>query len=225
MSGRLIVLEGIDGSGKSTQFKLLCGKLKSEGVQYKRLTFPRYDEPSSMLIRMYLAGDFGTDPGDVNPYAASSFFAVDRYASFVQDWREHYGGGGLILTDRYTTSNAIHQGAKMSSLEREKYFKWLYDYEFNLIGLPAPDLTLYMNIDAALAAERLKERQEQTATSADIHEKDGAYLSSCAQSGLEAAKFLNWHIIDCAKDGIGRSAEDIQSEVYTKVKCLMNAEK
>ena len=213
--GKLIVFEGIDGSGKSTQFELLCKRLSDEKCRFKRIVFPRYSEPSSALIKMYLNGEFGDNPDSVNAYAASSFYAVDRYASFAQDWREYYESGGLILTDRYTTSNALHQGAKISAGQREHFFKWLYDYEFNLFGLPVPNLVIYMDIDAQFAATRLKRRQTETDTRADIHENDVQYLKSCAESGKQAANLLGWHQINCIVDGIERNIEDIHTEIYS----------
>jgi len=212
----LIVFEGIDGSGKSTQFKLLSDRLSGEGHLFKSLVFPRYDKPSSTLIKMYLAGDFGNDPDCVNAYAASSFYAVDRYASFVQDWREFYESGGLILTDRYTTSNALHQGAKMAPGQRELFFKWLYEYEFDQIGLPAPDMVLFLDIDAQFAARRLRVRESQTDTDADIHEKDMVYLKNCAESGRQAADRYGWQRILCVKDGIERSKDDLHVEIYNR---------
>jgi len=215
--GKLIVFEGIDGSGKSTQFELLCKRLTNEGCQFKRLVFPRYKEPSSALIKMYLAGDFGDNPDSVNAYAASSFYAVDRYASFVQDWRKYYEAGGLILTDRYTTSNALHQGAKMDAGKRGQFFKWLYDYEFNLIGLPEPDLVIYLDIDAEFSVERLRNRQTETGTNADIHENDMAYLKKCVESGKQAAEQYRWHKVICAVDGVERSIDDIHTEIYNCV--------
>ena len=215
--GKLIVFEGIDGSGKSTQFKLMCDRLNNEGKHFKRLVFPRYDEPSSALIKMYLAGDFGTEPDSVNAYAASSFYAVDRYASFVQDWREHYIGGGLILTDRYTTSNALHQGAKIIANKRENFFKWLYKYEFSLIGLPAPDLVIYMNIEPEFAAKRLLRRQAETETSPDIHENSMTYLKSCAESGDLAATLLGWHKINCMENEAERNINEIHTEIYNLI--------
>jgi len=215
--GRLIVFEGIDGSGKSTQFKLMCDRLLSEGRKFKRVVFPRYENPSSALIKMYLAGDFGNAPDAVNAYAASSFYAVDRFASFVQDWREYYEDGGLVLTDRYTTSNALHQGAKMAYEQRAPFFKWLFDYEFDLIGLPEPDVVIYIDIEVSLATERLRSRQKDTGTGADIHENDIDYLSSCVQSGRQAAALFGWHVIDCASDGHGRSENDIHNEIYKEL--------
>jgi len=215
--GKLIVFEGIDGSGKSTQFEMMCERLLSENHQFKRLVFPRYNEPSSALIKMYLGGDFGNSPDSVNAYAASSFYAVDRYASFVQDWREYYEGGGLILTDRYTTSNALHQGAKVAVEKREHFFKWLYDYEFNLIGLPVPDLVIYMDLEVEVAATRLRRRETETATNADIHENDMTYLSNSVESGKQAAALFNWHKVSCVNDGIERDKTELHNEIYNRI--------
>jgi len=215
--GKLIVFEGIDGSGKSTQFELMCERFLKENRQFKRLVFPRYNEPSSALIKMYLAGDFGDSPDSVNAYAASSFFAVDRYASFVQDWKDFYDAGGLILTDRYTTSNALHQGAKMVADQRECFFKWLYEYEFNLIGLPMPDLVIYMDIEANFAAKRLRRRQTETGTEADIHESDISYLKNCAESGKQAAAQFDWKKVSCLSNGYERDKHDIHKEIFSLV--------
>jgi len=215
--GRLIVFEGIDGSGKSTQFDLLCSRLSSEGSDFKRVRFPRYDEPSSALIRMYLGGEFGDDPDAINAYAASSFFAVDRYASFIQDWRQYYEDGGLILTDRYTTSNAIHQGAKLATGQRERFFSWLYEYEFQLMGLPEPDLVFYMDIDASRAARRLEHRQAETGKAGDIHEKDIVYLEYCSQSGRQAAEHYGWRRVDCFHEDRERTEKDIHEEIFNLV--------
>jgi len=212
--GRLIVFEGIDGSGKSTQFELMCDRLAGESRDFKRVRFPRYSEPSSALIKMYLGGEFGDDPGAVNAYAASSFYAVDRFASFIQDWRGYYESGGLILTDRFTTSNALHQGGKILPKQREHFFKWLYDYEFNLMGLPAPDLVIFLDIDASRAAKRLEHRQTETGTTGDIHEKDASYLDQCAICGKQAALLYDWRVISCFENDYERSENELHQEIY-----------
>ena len=158
MPGKLIVFEGTDGSGKSTQFQALCARVEQTGTPFRRLVFPQYQEPSSALIRMYLGGEFGSRPGDVNPYAASAFYAVDRYASLKKVWGEYYSQGGLILTDRYTTSNAVHQGAKCAPQERPAFLGWLDDFEHDKLGLPRADLDpdyLAACRDSALQAARL----------------------------------------------------------------------
>jgi len=222
--GKLIVFEGIDGSGKSTQFDMMCKRLSDDNCQFRRIVFPRYSEPSSALIKMYLAGDFGNDPDSVNAYAASSFYAVDRYASFIRDWRDYYNSGGFILTDRYTTSNALHQGAKIDKDQRENFFKWLYDYEFNLIGLPVPDIIIYMEIGIEYAAKRLLQRQKETGTYADIHENDMLYLKSSIESGEQAATQFGWHRISCINNGVERNKEDLHEEIYNHVSKLTRNE-
>ena len=220
--GTLIVFEGIDGSGKSTQYELLCSRMTREGRDFMSVRFPRYDKPSSALVKMYLDGEFGGDPDSVNAYAASSFYAVDRFASFAQDWRGYYGNGGLVFTDRYTTSNALHQGAKLPAGQRERFFRWLYEYEFDYIGLPAPDLVIFLDIEAKDAVHRLSQRQAETGTVGDIHEKDMAYLSQSAQSGKQAAALYGWHSISCIIDGNERCENDLHQEIYEVIIGLIN---
>ncbi|MCL2201131.1 MAG: deoxynucleoside kinase [Oscillospiraceae bacterium] len=215
--GNLIVFEGIDGSGKSTQFELLCKLLEAKGQDFRRLSFPRYSEESSALIRMYLGGEFGSDPDAVGAYAASIFFTVDRIASYIQEWKSYYQSGGLILTDRYTTSNAIHQGAKLPADEREAYFKWLYEFEFNLVELPRPSCVIYMDIEASQSIKRLERRQAETGTSADIHETDFSYLEQSAHCGRQAADFYGWHKIACFDESRERTVEDIHSELASLI--------
>jgi dTMP kinase len=212
--GKLIVFEGIDGSGKSTQFKRLCRRYEDEGVSFMRLTFPQYTEPSSALIRMYLGGEFGEDPHAVNPYAASTFFAVDRYASFIKVWREFYQGGGIILTDRYTTSNALHQGSKLPAEKRPDFFKWLYEFEFGLMELPKPDIVLYMDIDPREAVRRIGSRQATTGAGTDIHERDTVYLSECGRCGIQAADYYGWRKVACFDGLTARTEQDIHEEIY-----------
>jgi len=212
--GKLIVFEGIDGSGKSTQFDLLCARLESEQHDFIRVRFPRYDKPSSALLRMYLNGEFGSEPDAVNAYASSSFFAVDRFSSFKQDWGGYYLDGGLVLTDRYTTSNAIHQGAKLPQEKRGEFFKWLFGYEFDLIGLPKPDMVIFLDIDAGDAARRLYARQAETDTIGDIHENDNMYLEQCVQCGRQAAALYGWRAVGCYREGAERDENDLHNEIY-----------
>ena len=212
--GKLIVLEGTDGSGKSTQFALLKQRLEREGTAFQTLVFPQYSEPSSVLIRMYLGGEFGSNPGDVNAYAASTFYAVDRYASYRKAWGEYYRQGGLILSDRYTSSNAVHQAAKLREPMRPDFYRWLYDLEFVRFGLPVPDLVLYLDMPTELTERLMRKRENDSHTQADIHEKDLDYLRVCRSTGLQAAAFYGWRVISCAKDGQLRSIEDIHEELY-----------
>lgn len=221
MAGTLIVLEGTDGCGKSTQFARLCDHLQQRGAAFQHLKFPQYEQESSALIRMYLAGEFGSRPGDVNGYAASAFYAVDRYASYKKVWGDWYEGGGLVLADRYTTSNAIHQASKVPPEEREAFFRWLYDFEYGKLGLPRPDLVLYLDVPTEYTVGMLRSREEQTSTQADIHEQDTAYLRTCRESGAQAAQVLGWRRVQCVRDGAMRSIEDIHGEIWAQVEPLL----
>ena len=216
MAGKLIVFEGTDGSGKSTQFRALCQRLDGMGKEYQKLVFPQYSEPSSALIRMYLGGEFGKNPADVNPYAASAFYAVDRYASFKKVWGDDYRDGGLILTDRYTTSNAVHQAVKCAPEDRPAFLRWLDDFEHEKMGLPRPDLVIYLDMPTERAVELLRSREAATHTQADIHELDTGYLAACRESALQAAQVLGWKTVSCLDEGGAlRSIGDIHEEIWS----------
>ena len=215
--GKLIVIEGTDGSGKSTQFKLLTSRLESENREFRKLVFPQYSEPSSALIRMYLGGEFGTNPSDVNAYAASAFYAVDRYASYKKVWGQWYENGGLIVSDRYTTSNAVHQASKVHQFEQSDFLKWLYDFEYDKLGLPAPDLVIYLDVPTDFTEAMMRRREADTNTHADIHEQDLAYLATCRRTGKAAAEYYGWTVIECVQHGVMRSIEDIHEEIYRHV--------
>ena len=219
--GKLIVIEGTDGSGKSTQFKILTERLRQEGKAFKTLVFPQYSEPSSALIRMYLGGEFGTNPSDVNAYAASAFYAVDRYASFKKDWGKWYDQGGLIVSDRYTTSNAVHQASKEAPENQPAFLKWLYEFEYEKLGMPRPDLTIYLDVPTAFTDRLMRNREAATNTKADIHEQDLSYLATCREMGRRAAEYYGWHIIHCVRDDQMRSIEDIHQEIYRLVSACM----
>ncbi len=215
--GKLIVIEGTDGSGKSTQFKLLTRRLTAEGLQFRQLVFPQYSEESSALIRMYLGGEFGTNPSDVNAYAASAFYAVDRYASFKKSWGKWYDDGGIIVSDRYTTSNAVHQASKEPVEHQQEFLKWLSEFEYDKLGLPRPDLIIYLDVPTDFTEQMMRRREADTNTSADIHEKDMAYLATCRRTGRAAAEYYGWTVISCVRDGQMRSIEDIHQEIYRRV--------
>ncbi len=219
--GKLIVLEGTDGSGKATQCAALADALERDHISYRKIEFPRYDEESSALIRMYLGGAFGDKPSDVNAWAASTFYAVDRYASYKQDWGGYYEQGGLVLADRYTTSNAVHQGSKLSAGQRKDYFQWLFDFEYRLLGLPEPDLVIYLDVPVDLTERNMHRRELQTNTMADIHEKDTVYLRQCRMAAGEAADCFGWRRVACTENGKMRSIDEIHREVYAAVKEIL----
>ena len=215
--GKLIVIEGTDGSGKSTQFKLLTSRLEAENRAFQKLVFPQYSEPSSALIRMYLGGEFGTKPSDVNAYAASAFYAVDRYASYKKVWGQWYEEGGLIVSDRYTTSNAVHQASKEPVEKQPAFLQWLYDFEYSKLGLPAPDLVIYLDVPTDFTEAMMRRREADTNTTADIHEQDLGYLATCRRTGKSAAEYYGWTVIQCVRDGKMRSIEDIHEEIYSHI--------
>lgn len=219
--GKLIVIEGTDGSGKSTQFRLLTERLNAEGKSFQKLVFPQYSEPSSALIRMYLGGEFGSKPSDVNAYAASAFYAVDRYASYKKVWGSWYENGGLIVSDRYTTSNAVHQASKEPAEKQGAFLKWLYEFEYDQLGLPRPDLTIYLDVPTDFTEMLLRGREQATGTHADIHEQDTEYLATCRRTGKAAAAFYGWTVIECVRDGKMRSIEDIHKEIYRYVSACL----
>ena len=219
--GKLIVIEGTDGSGKSTQFKLLVSHLEQVGAPFRRLVFPRYAEESSALIRLYLGGAFGTKPSDVNAYAASAFYAVDRYASYKQDWGQWYEEGGLVISDRYTTSNAVHQASKEPADKQADFLNWLYEFEYDKLALPKPDLVIYLDVPTDFTEKLMRGREAATNTKADIHEKDMAYLATCRQTGRAAAAHYGWTVVHCVKDGQMRTIEDIHSEIIGYVTACM----
>ena len=221
--GKLIVFEGIDGSGKSAHYRRVCSRLEAEGINYHHIVFPRYDNDSSALIRMYLGGRFGSNPSDVNAYTASAFFAVDRFASYRTDWGDIYNSGGVVLSDRYTTSNAVHQAGKLPDGEREKYLNWLFGFEYDLLGLPEPALVFYLDVPTELTEKMMRGREQATNTKADIHEQDAAYLRACRENAKKVVEHCGWQRIDCSKNGEMRSIEDIHEEIYRRVTELLKA--
>jgi len=221
MSGKLIVFEGTDGSGKATQARLLCQWLEREGVPFREIDFPRYGKPSAAMVQEYLDGNLGKKPGDVNAYAASMFYAMDRYASYKQDWGGFYEAGGLIVADRYTTSNAVHQASKLPQGERGAYLEWLFDLEYRLLGLPRPDLVIYLDMPTEITERMMRQREQSTGTHADIHEQDEKYLQSCRANAREVVRACGWQVIDCAEGREPRTPEDIHAQVCRLVQQVL----
>ena len=211
---RLIVIDGLDGSGKQTQAKLLCERLTDLGYKVRPLSFPDYQSDSSALVRMYLEGRLGSSPDDVNAYAASSFYAVDRVASYINDWRDCLTTCDYIIADRYTTSNIIHQMAKLPADERDSYIDWLYDYEYRRLELPAPDLVMFLDVTPAVSQRLLAARYHGDESKKDIHEKAVDYLARCRESAVYAIDRLGWRVVKCDDGEAMRTIEDISDEIF-----------
>ena len=215
--GKLIVMEGLDGSGKSTQISLFCQRLERENKIFRRIKLPDYDDPSSTLVKMYLGGEFGDSAESVNAFAASAFFAVDRYASFKRHWGEDYEAGKLIVSDRYTTSNACHQLEKLPEERWDGFLDWLEDFEYKRLGIPRPDSVIYLDMPVEISQRLLSERYSLSGGEKDVHEADSQYLVRCRRAALYACEKWGWLRIDCSRGGEPRSKEEIAEEIYSAV--------
>ena len=215
---KLIVIEGLDGSGKATQTKLLTEWFIKNNLDVRQISFPDYENPSSALVKLYLEGKLGKNPDDVNAYAASSFYAVDRYASYKQFWEKDYLSGKIIIADRYTTSNAIYQLSKVKSNSRDEFLEWLEFYEYNQLQLPVPDLTVYLDMPPEISQELLAKRYNGDSSKKDLHESNFSFLQQCRESALYSAKKYGWHIIDCSQYGKAKSVQAVHSAVLDIVR-------
>lgn len=229
MKGMLIVIEGLDSSGKKTQADLLFNSLKEMGkYKVKKVEFPDYRSDSSALVKMYLNGEFGKEPGEVNPYAASAFYAVDRFASFNKEWQRFYEEGGVVIADRYTTSNMIHQAAKFKNkAEKEKYLDWLWDFEFDLFALPIPDCVFFLNMPPDFSEKLMKERKNKFTgeIKKDIHEINRDYLRESYKNACWVAEKYNWIKIDCVKNNQIGSITEIQEDIFNRVRLILEKRK
>lgn len=217
--GKLIVIEGLDGSGKHTQAVLLRDYLESTGKSVKLVSFPNYNSPSSALVKMYLAGDFGTDADSVNPYAASAFYAVDRFASCRTEWQDFYEKGGIIIADRYTTSNAIHQCSKLPAEKWDGFLEWLFEFEYKYIGIPEPNKVIYLRADPEISQKLMSGRYNSDESKKDIHERDVDYLRRSQKSADYCAAKLGWSTIECINNDVMRSVESIAAEIKKFTDC------
>ena len=225
MSGMLIVIEsGTDASGKETQSKLLKNRLENDGYNVIRITFPDYESKSSELVKMYLNGDFGSNPNDVNPYTASTFYAVDRFASYKMKWRDFLDSGGIVIADRYTSSNMVHQAAKFDNdKDKDIFLEWLYDLEFNKMELPKPTEIIFLDMDikASLKLMKLRKNKIDGSMKKDIHESDEIYMTKSYNNAKWIAEKYNWNIVNCTERERIKSIEEIHEIVYNKIKGIV----
>ncbi len=217
MNGKVIVLDGLDGSGKTTQFERLKKEFDLRGILYKAVSFPNYSSPSSELVKMYLRGDFSKDVSGVNAYAASSFYAVDRYASYKLDWGKDYENGTLIAASRYVSSNAMHQMVKLSQDEWDSYLKWLDDFEHNKLGIPRADKVVFLDMPVEISQKLLSGRYGGDESKKDIHESNVEYLQKCRKAALYAAKSWGWSVVDCSAFGEVLEKEEIFSKIMKEI--------
>jgi dTMP kinase len=221
MKGKLIIIEaGSDASGKATQTKKLFCRMKDERYNIKKVEYPNYKSSSSALVKMYLNGEFGYKPEDVNAYAASTFYAVDRYASYMKEWKRYYENGGIVLADRYTTSNMVHQASKIEDeLERNEYLDWLWDLEFVKLGLPVPDMVIFLDVPPVISNDLMSNRNNKITggSKKDIHESDREYLRKTYVNACRIAEKYNWKRIECTEGSFLKSIEDIHNAIYEYV--------
>lgn len=215
--GIFIDLEGLDGSGKTTQTELICKRLEQDNIDYRRIKLPDYDSDSSILVRKYLAGDFGKSAGDVNAYAASVLYAADRFASFTEKWGEDYKSGKLIFADRYTPANALYQMTKLDKSEWDPFLEWLFDFEYNKIGIPAPDKVIFLDMPVEVSQKLMTARYGGDESKKDVHEANVEFLNACREAALYAANKYGWNVITCAENGEPLSIESINDKVYELV--------
>ena len=218
--GKLIVIEGTDSSGKETQTKRLFEKLEEKGLKVKKISFPNYDSPACEPVKMYLAGAFGEDAMKVNPYPVSTMYAIDRYASFKIDWEKFYNEDGIIVTDRYVTSNMVHQASKIKDLdEKKQYLNWLEDLEYEKMGIPRPDLVIFLNMPTEMAVKLMAERKNKITgeEKKDIHERDKEYLKESHANACKIANTYNWKEIKCSDGERIKTIEEIGEEVFSLV--------
>ena len=216
--GKFIAIDGLDGSGKGTQSEILVERLKKEGKRVRVLSFPVYESESSTFVKMYLEGKLGDKPSDTNAYAASMFFAADRYVSYATDWkRDIEDPDTYVVANRYTTANAVHQLSKLPEEEWEGFLKWLWDFEFTRLGLPEPQLVLYLELPPVLSLSLVKSRSDATGQKMDIHERDTAYMDKCYDAALYSCERLGWKQIKCYNGNVIRTREDIAEEIYKEV--------
>lgn len=215
---KLIIIEGLDGSGKSTQTQLLEGALKKDNIEYRKIKLPDYDSPSSTLVKMYLGGEFGKSADSVNAYAASAFYATDRYSSYMLDWKKDYLSGKVIIADRYATSNSIYQMEKLPLEQWDSYLEWSADFEYEKLGIPKPDLVIFLDMPIEVSQKLMTSRYGGDENKKDVHEANVEFLKKCRKAALYTAEKQGWTVIQCSDGEKPYSIEEIHEQIINKVK-------
>ena len=224
MKGFIISIEGTDGAGKHTQQQLLLKKLRELGHEVFDQSFPNYESESSAPVKMYLNGEFGKDANSLDAYQASSLYAIDRLCTYKKTIEPHYENGEIVLFDRYVQSNFIHQCSKIDDPEEKlEFIKWEEDFEYNLLGLPKPDLIFFIEMPVEKSLELARARAEyKTGEQKDIHEEDTTYMTKSYNNGLSVATQLGWTIIHCVDElGNLKTIEEIHEEIMSHVKLAL----
>lgn len=217
-----IVIDGLDGCGKSTQIAKIQQYFDGAGLNYRKIKLPDYDSPSSSLVNMYLAGDFGESADSVNAYTATAFFAVDRFANFNLKWKKDYENGVHIIADRYTTSNALHQASKLTGTQRDEFLDWLWDFEYVKLGLPKPDAVIYLDMPVEISQKLMTSRYDGDEQKKDVHERDVNYLNHCRESALYTASKCGWNVINCGDGDSPRAISDISADIIAVIEELLH---
>lgn len=215
---KLIIIEGLDGSGKSTQTQLLEDALKKDNIEYRKIKLPDYDSPSSTLVKMYLGGEFGKSVDSVNAYAASAFYATDRYSSYMLDWKKDYLSGKVIIADRYATSNSIYQMEKLPLEQWDSYLEWSADFEYEKLGIPKPDLVIFLDMPIEVSQKLMTSRYGGDENKKDVHEANVEFLKKCRKAALYTAEKQGWTVIQCSDGEKPFSIEEIHEQIINKVK-------
>lgn len=218
--GKLIVLEGLDGCGKSTQLDLALSFLRENEIRSRAISFPNYDTLSGQLVEKYLQGEIPCS-GENGAYSASALYAVDRYVSFVTDWKDFYESGGVVITSRYTTSNAIYQLTKLPFDRHDDFLRWLFDFEYVKLGIPKPDTVLFLDMPVDVSQKMLESRYNGDESKKDIHERDVLYMDRCRENALMLADKYRWVVLDCAQEGVPLPIENVYNKICDCLKGLI----
>lgn len=213
MDKKLIVIEGLDGGGKTTQLELL----KELYPNYRYITFPNYNSSSGEIVSSYLKGEYGEKDSTVSAYTASCFYAVDRYTSYKTDWEKDYLGGRTVISARYVSSNAIYQMTKLPHEKWDEYMNWLFDMEYTKFGMPKPNATIFLDMPVEVSRKLLLKRYEGDEQKLDLHESDLNFMNECRKAAMYVAEKENWIVVPCSDKGEPLPIMQIHKTIKEKI--------